>query len=881
MKKSLTLLFIMFASLMSVQAVAQQHLVVQAPDVVAVGEPFRVVFTANGVISDFEWGITDDFVLMWGPQKGTKSIISIVNGKRESSKTETYTYLLQASKKGKFTLPGASCNVDKTQCSTSSITIEVVEGETDAAGQQNQQGGSQQGGGQQAGQAAGQQGGSDPAITGTVPSEDIFLRLNLSQKQAVKGEPIDAVLKIYTRADISGFEDFKLPTFNGFWSKATYEPQNLEFRRENVGGKIYNAAVIRRYTLIPQQEGSVTIDPSEVVCQIRVRAQGRTGSIFDDFFDSYQTVRKRISTGPVVVRVNPLPSGAPASFGGGVGEFDITAKFSTDSISANEAASLIVTVSGKGNVSMLSAPKIEFPSDFELYDTKTTDRSSDSGTSGSKTFEFPFIARSYGDFTVGPVNYSYYDISKKQYVTISAPAVTLKVSSDGMTDPASAGGLTGAVRQAVKNIGSDIRFIATDGAGLRTKGRFLVTSPLFYILLAVLAALYFILASVIGKVREMKADVVGTRNRKANKMATARLRRSKEYLDKGLVGAYYEELHKAVLGYVADKLSMPQSDLSKENISGNMAAKGVSEKVIEDLMNIINTCEMARYAPDYTPEQMEEQYKAATQTIMAIESGVKKGAKKVQGAATAIVLLLGLGFSAWAQEDVKDIWESAAQDYTAGEYQSALEKYLSIEASGKTSDKLCYNIGNAYFKAGDLGHSVLYYEKALKLNPGYADAQFNLDIARESVQDKIEVVPEFILKKWVKDFAHGLSSDGWAVLALVSAMLALALLLCFKFAGRTGIRRLSFILAMAAALMFVVSVLFAFDLRGDVTSEDSGIVMLPVSSVKSSPADNGKSVFILHEGTKVEILDRLGDWVKVEIADGRQGWMPASDMEVI
>lgn len=878
MKRYLTLILIMLAAMASVSAAAQ-NLKVQAPNVVAVGEPFRVVFTADGDITDFDWSVTDDFALMWGPQKGTMSSVSIVNGKRESSKTETYTYLLQASAKGTFTLPGASCKINKQQCSTSSFQIEVVEGDSTSSGSQSQ--GGNQGGSQQSGAAAGQQSGSDPAISGTVPSEDIFIRLNLSQRSAVKGEPIDAVLKIYSRVDISGFEDFKLPTFNGFWSKATYEPQNLEFRRENINGKIYNAAVIRRYTLIPQQEGTVTIDPSEVVCQVRMRAAGRTGSIFDDFFDSYQTVRKRISTGPVTVRVTGLPAGAPASFGGGVGEYNITARFSTDSISANEAASLIVTVSGRGNVSMLSAPKIEFPSDFEVYDTKTTDHSDASGTSGSKSFEYPFIARSYGDFTVGPVKYSYYDIAKKQYVTISAPEVTLKVSSDGMTSQGGTGGMVGTVRQAVKNIGSDIRYIATDGAGLRTSGRFLVTSPLFYILLAVLAALYFILAAAISKVREMRADVVGTRNRKANKMATTRLRRSKEYLDKGLVGAYYEELHKAVLGYVADKLSMPQSDLSKEKISGSLAAKGVSEKVVEDLMNIINTCEMARYAPDYTPEQMEEQYKAATQTITAIESGVKKGAKKVQGAATALVLLLGLSLSLGAQENNREIWAEAAQEYADGEYQSALDKYLSIEASGKTSDRLCYNIGNAYYKTGDLGHSVLYYEKALKLNPDNADAKFNLEIARESVQDKIEAVPEFILTKWVKDFEHGMSSDGWAVLALVSALVALALLLCFRFSGRTGIRRLSFILAMVAALMFVLSLVFSFNLRSDITSEDSGIVMLPVSSVKSSPADNGKSVFILHEGTRVEVLDRLGEWVKVEISDGRQGWMPASDIEVI
>ena len=858
-----------------------QSLKIEAPNVVAVGEPFRVVFTADGKISDFVWAEPEGWTLMWGPQKGTSSSITIINGKRESSKTESYTYLFSAEKKGTYTIPVAECKVDGTPCSTSPVRVEVVEDDSYSAaqggGSQNSQGGGSQSSGS-ASQGSSQK-SNDPAITGTVSNEDIFMRLNLSKTSAVKGEPVTAVLKLYTRQDIAGFEDFKLPTFNGFWSKETYAPTNLELKREEVGGKIYNTTVIRRYVLIPQQEGTIVIEPAEAVCQLRVRAQGRGRSIFDDFFDSYQTVRKRVATPTINFRVTPLPAGAPSSFAGGVGQFNISARFSTDSISANEAASLIVTVSGKGNVTMLSAPKVQFPNDFDMYDVKTTDRSESNGTMGSKVFEYPFIARSYGDFTVGPIKYSYYDDSKGQYVTTEAPAVTIKVSSDGMESEGASGGPAGGVRQSVRNIGSDIRYIATGNPGLRPKGKFFVASWPFYAILAAIIALFFIISAILSKVQASRADVAGTRNRKANKVATERLRRSKGYLQQGLVGAYYEELHKAVMGYVSDKLTMPQSDLSKENIGEALSERGVAQETIDSLMNIISTCEAARYAPDYTPEQMETQYRDALQTISAIESSVRRAVKTGRKAAVAglVALLMGLSLNAEAEP----LWDGAAEAYSAGNWQEALDMYKQIESQGKVSDRLYYNIANAYYKNGDLGECILYYEKALKLNPSNADAKFNLGIARESVLDRIEVVPEFILVKWVRDAKYLLSSNAWAWIALGAILLVAVLLLVFRFARSRGGRTVAFVFACLALLAGIVAYIFSLSERGDVISERQAVVMQPVTSVKSSPGEEGKSLFILHEGTKVQVLDKLGSWDKVEISDGRQGWLPAADVEVI
>ena len=470
MKRRILTLMLLLSALTG----AAQTLKVEGPGVVAADETFRIVFTADGRMSDFEWPGTDDFDVVWGPQKGSMSSTSIVNGKRTSTHQETVTYLLQPRKTGTFTLPGATASVDKNSVSSSTLKIEVV-----AAGGQTQTQPQGNSGGSQSGQQTQpeRRENNDPAVTGTVSNQDIFLRLTLNKTNVVKGEPITATLKLYTRTDIAGFEDIKFPTFNGFWSKETVTVNNLEFKRENVNGTIYNAALVRQYALIPQQSGTLTIDPAEMVCQLRVRtSSGSPLSIFDDFFDQYQTIRKRISTPSIQVKVRDLPAGAPASFAGGVGDFKVSAKMSKEGIKSNEAASLIVTISGNGNLSMLEAPKVDFPPDFEVYDLKSTDKTSASGTSGSKTFEFPFIPRSHGDFVIPSIEYTYYDNAHGKYVTTSTGDIPVSVEKG---EEIAGGGVAvaGSNRQSVRSLSEDIRYIALGDGHLRRKTASLPALP--------------------------------------------------------------------------------------------------------------------------------------------------------------------------------------------------------------------------------------------------------------------------------------------------------------------------------------------------------------------------------------------------------------------
>lgn len=877
MKRRILTLMLLLSALTG----AAQTLKVEGPGVVAADETFRIVFTADGRMSDFEWPGTDDFDVVWGPQKGSMSSTSIVNGKRTSTHQETVTYLLQPRKTGTFTLPGATASVDKNSVSSSTLKIEVV-----AAGGQTQTQPQGNSGGSQSGQQTQpeRRENNDPAVTGTVSNQDIFLRLTLNKTNVVKGEPITATLKLYTRTDIAGFEDIKFPTFNGFWSKETVTVNNLEFKRENVNGTIYNAALVRQYALIPQQSGTLTIDPAEMVCQLRVRtSSGSPLSIFDDFFDQYQTIRKRISTPSIQVKVRDLPAGAPASFAGGVGDFKVSAKMSKEGIKSNEAASLIVTITGNGNLSMLEAPKVDFPPDFEVYDLKSTDKTSASGTSGSKTFEFPFIPRSHGDFVIPSIEYTYYDNAHGKYVTTSTGDIPVSVEKG---EEIAGGGVAvaGSNRQSVRSLSEDIRYIALGDGHLRKKDRFFAGSPLFYALMLAIFLAVFIVDRLLRFSRARRADVAGSKNRRANRMARARLKSAESYLKQGLGGAYYEELHKALTGYVSDKLMIPAADLSKDSISEKLRERGVRDESIAALTGLIDQCEFARYAPESEQRQMENEYNEALNVISDIESQLKNpkaaSGKKVAGA-TLLVLLLSLAMPAAAQEDVSSLWEKAGEAFAAGQWQNALNCYQMIEGEGLVSDDLYYNIGNTFLKLQDNAHAILYYERALKLNPSHADAAHNLEIVRQMTLDKIDEVPDFILVSWFHNLRQGLSANAWAWITLGLLLLAGILLTVFRSGAPRPLRKVSFILSCIVLVLAIFTFIFSLQQKRAVTRQDSAIVTAPVCSVKSSPAEGGKTVFVLHEGTKVRLLDDVGDWARIEIADGRQGWAQGFTFEII
>ena len=854
----------------AIVASGQTDIKVEAPNVVAADEQFNVTFIIEGEEnpSDFQWSSGSDFQVLWGPQSGRSTSIQIINGKRTKSVQTTYTYVLRPASSGRFSLPPATAKVNGKEIRSGQVAIQVA-----AAGAASSS--SQQRSAQQPRQTQ-QAGGAG------IQDSDIFLKMDLSRTKAVVGEPIIVTLKLYQRVNIGGFENVVFPTFNGFWSQEIEAPTNIEFSREVYDGQIYNSALLRKFVIIPQQQGQVKIDPAEMVCLVNVRVSSGGTSIFDGFFDDYRTVRKKISTGAVTVNVSPLPAGAPASFGGGVGSFSISAKLSRDTLKTHEAASLLVTVSGKGNISLLEAPKVKFPPDMEVYDTKVSEKVDQGGLSGSKYYEFPFIPRSYGDFVIEPVKYSYYDVNQGRYVTLETEPIPVAVVRGNETD---AGGVVvaGPSQKDVRTLGSDIRFISTKAPALVSKGQFLVGSAIFWILSAVLLMLAVVSWLVFRRMAARRADVVGTRNRKATKMALKRLHLAGTFLKQDLHTAFYEELHKALLGFISDKLNIPFAELSRERISQALKDEKVSDSYADTFIGILDACEFARYAPDSGHEAMAAHYEQAVDVISSIDSNMK-GKKGAASHAVALVLLMMVPMAASAQNEayVDSLWNVANEAYAEGRWTDAVKDYEMISEMGLESASLYCNTGNAFFKDGNVPMAILYYERALKIDPSYADARYNLELMNATIQDRIDPVPEFILKVWMRDACYIMDSDAWAVCFLVFFALTLAMALVFLLAPSAGGRRAGFFSGIIMLILAVFSVSFAIWQKNDYVNADEAVVMRPVASVKSSPAtESSTDLFILHEGTKVKIVDEVGRWNNIELADGRQGWLPSEDVEVI
>lgn len=867
-------LFLTFAAaLTAIISFAQTEIQVQVHNVVAEDEQFNVTFIIEGEdkSSDFEWSPGDDFQLLWGPQQGRSTSVQMINGKTTKSVQTTYSYVLRPVKTGKFTISRAVAKVKGKEIYSDPVTVEVV-----ASGSSSSQ--------PSQGSSAPRQGsGHRQQSNGVVQDDDIFLTLTLSRSNVVVGEPVTATIKLYQRVNVAGFESVNFPTFNGFWSQEIDAPVNIEFTRETFNGQIYNSALLRKFILIPQQQGQVRIDPAELVCLVNVRVSSGGASIFDGFFDDYRTVRKKVMSKPLTVDVSPLPSGAPASFGGGVGEFSISAQLSRDSLKTHEAASLIVTISGRGNVSLLEAPKVVFPPDMEVYDTKVSDKIDKSGLSGSKVYEYPFIPRSYGDFTIAPVKYSYYDVTKKQYVTLETQPLPVTVERGNEPDGVAitAGGQ---MPKDVKNLATDIRFINTKASGLAPKGDYLVGSAVFWALIALLVVAATVCWAGLRRMAARKADVVGTRNRKATKMALKRLHLAGTFLKQNLHTAFYEELHKALLGFIADKLNINVSELSRERISEALKEGNVGERYIETFIGILDACEFARYAPDSGHDAMAAHYDNAVDVISSIDSAMKAGKSAGKGAVLALLVLMSLPFAAEAQDKgyVDSLWNAANQAYTEGRWSDAIDGYGLISGMGLESAALYCNTGDAYFKDGNVAKAILYYERALKLDPSYSDARFNLELLNSGIQDRIDPVPEFLLKAWTRDLCYIMDSDAWAVCFIVFFALTLAMALLFILAPTAGGRRTGFFTGLVMLVIATLSLTFSIWQKRDSMRADDAVVMRPVTSVKSSPSsESSTDLFIIHEGTKVKIIDAVGQWNNIELADGRQGWIPSGDIEII
>ncbi|MBS3807286.1 MAG: protein BatD [Bacteroidales bacterium] len=583
----------------------------QAPNVVRQGQQFRLTFTVNSQAEDFQAPDIENFTVLAGPSTSSSTNVSIINGKMTRNYQLSYTYVLQTNEKGRFSISPARVEVDGDVYESNSLTIEVIGQKQDASGGTQQPSQGREGSGQSQTPQAKPQG------------DELFVRVLINKNRVYREEPLVATIKLYSKLNISGLENVKFPDFEGFYKQEIETPTLRQLDKENVNGEIYGTGILRKYLLFPQKSGRLKIGAFQVDAIVQKKVEGQSRSIFDDFFGSFENVRMSVKSDPVTVQVNSLPSGKPADFSGGVGSFDIRASLDKKQVPANEGVTFTLDISGKGNLKVLDPPRVDFAPDLEVYDPRISNdiRVSEGGAQGNKTIEYLIIPRHAGDYRIPPVRLSYFDLGSGSYRRVETQPFTLEVEP-GKGD-STAGVSRSYSKKDVSMIGSDIRYIQTDGFELDERRVFLFGSPGFYMVYIGGAVLFVGLFFFYRKRQRENADVALLKNKKANKYARKRLKDASGYLKQGDKDRFYEEILKAMWGYLSDKLGIPVAELSRDSAREKLQAREVSQQISDQFLELIDNCEYARFAPSADEERMDRLYQDALTMISALQQKLK------------------------------------------------------------------------------------------------------------------------------------------------------------------------------------------------------------------------------------------------------------------
>lgn len=845
---------------MAVIAAAAQRLVADAPAEVAVGEQFRLTYTVNTQnVNGFRVGtIPAELEVLMGPSTSSQSSFQMVNGHTSSSSSITYTYIICANKAGTYSIPAAHISVGGKTIASNQLRIKVS-----GASRQGAQG--QQGQGE---------GGLRPAGS-RISGSDLFIKVSANKRSVHEQEPILLTYKVYTLVDLTSLKG-NMPDLKGFHTQEVQLPQQKSYKIETVNGRPYRTVTWSQYVMFPQITGKLEI-PSITFDGIVIQ-QNRDVDPFEAFFNGgsgYVEVKKKIKAPGLTIQVDPLPA-RPAGFSGGVGSFTISAQLNKTDIKANNPVTLRVIVSGRGNLKLIKKPEVKFPKDFDTYDAKVTDKTklTSNGVEGNMVYDFLAVPRNQGKYEIPPIEFVYYDTEANAYKTVKTQAFTLNVAKG--SGSASVSDYTGDA--ADDQLNKDIRGIKTGDADVHDIGDFFFGSTAYWVAMCVLAAIFVSLFVVFRHRAIANANIDRMRGKKANKVATKRLKKANRLMLDGKASLFYDEVLRALWGYVGDKLSIPVEKLSRENISQRLAERSVGDETIALFIGALDECEFERYAPGDVKGNMSKTFEAAMTAIMRIEETMKK--RKKSAAATATVLLLAL--MAWLPSDAGAITKANADSaYARQQYQQAIKDYEELLHDG-VSAELYYNLGNAYYRTDNITRAVLNYERALLLSPGDGDIRFNLQMARSKTIDKITPESEMFFVTWYHALVNIMSVDGWARTALVSFALAIVLALAYLFSARIWVRKVGFFGGLAFIAVFILANLFAYQQRQELVNRTGAIIISSAVPVKSTPSKSGTDLFILHEGTKVEITDgTMRGWKEIRVADGKEGWIETSKIEII
>ena len=842
-----------------------QHISVSAPSHVAAGENFRVAYTINtSDVEEFRMGgVQDGLEVIAGPYTSSQSSYQMINGHTSSSSSVTITYTLYAAKNGSFTIGASHALVGGKRLSSRPVKIQVSGHAQRTNGAPNMHG--QNSYDQPHMRSAGS------AISGS----DLFIKVSASKKRVHEQEPILLTYKVYTQVDLTQLEG-KMPDLKGFHTQEVPLPQQKTFHTETVNGRPYKCVTWSQYVMYPQMTGRLEI-PSITFKGIVVQ-QNRNVDPMEAFFNGgsgYVEVKKDIKAPGITLQVDPLPQ-RPANFSGGVGKFNISASLDKKEVKAGEPITLRVVVGGIGNLKLLKQPVVNFPKDFDKYDAKVTDKTrlTANGVEGNMVYDFLAVPRNQGSYTIPSVELTYYDTGKNAYKTIKTQPFKVEVEKGDGTSAAS---------EDFASQDKDIHTIKLGKAEQHKADEMFFGSFGYWISLLMPLIAFVVLLIVFRRRAIENADIVKKRSNRAGKIATKRLRLANKLMLQGKQGEFYDEVMRALWGYMSYKLNMPAEKLNRDNIRETLGRHFVDDATIEKFTTALDECEFERYAPGDAAGNMNRTFESAMTAIMDIENAINEARKnqKKHPAGYSFVWLL-LAMICFGGTSAKAVTKNNADtEYQKGNYQQAIRDYEEILKNGESAE-IYFNLGNAYYRTDNITKAVLNYERARLLSPGDDDINFNLQFARSKTIDKITPQSEMFFITWYKSLVNFTSVDNWAKTGILCIVMALLLVLLYLFGPQLMLRKIGFFGGLAFFVIFLLSNLFAFQQKQALDNRTGAIIMTPSVNIKKTPAKNSADQFVLHEGTRVDIIDKgMTDWRCIRVGDGREGWIETKAIEEI
>ena len=839
-----------------------QRVVVHAPARVTAGENFRLEYSVNTddaqriLLGD----VPDAFEVVYGPSVSQQTSYSVINGHASSSASTTFTYMLMGTKSGTFTIPPAHVVIGGTNVASQPVKVTVVGSAQPSSSGNNKT---------KFHQDDYDDVDSKMQKAGTpISSSDLFIRVSANKTHVFEQEPILLTYKVYTILDLTQLIG-KMPDLTGFHTQEVPLPQQKRFHIENVGGRNYKCVTWSQYVMYPQMTGKLEI-PS-ITFTGTVVQRNTSADPFERFFNGgsgYEEVEREIEAPGLTVQVDSLPQ-KPDNFSGGVGKFNISAQIENQEVKAGDPVKLRVVVGGTGNLKLIKQPKVEFPKDFDQYDPEVSDKTSltTNGVEGNMVFDYLAVPKNPGEYTIPAIELVYYDTTTKKYETATTQPFTVNVTpGDG----------TSTVENFTDMRDKDIHPIKRGKSNVQGDGDFFFDSKAYWIWILIPLAIFVALLFIFRKRAIDNANIIKMKARNANRVATKRLREANRLMLKGENNAFYDEVLKALWGYVGDKLNMPEEQLSRENVREKLTEHGVQDATVDKFVEALDECEFERYAPGDAKGNMNKTFESAMKAIMDIENTMKNKKRSAASHTALVILAVLMPLSVGAVTK-----ENADEAYLKGDYQQAVNDYEELLKQGKSAE-LYYNLGNAYFKIDDITKAILNYERAHLLSPGDNDINFNLQFARSKTIDKITPQTEMFFVSWYNALVNFTSVDRWATIAVVSIILVLTLLLLYLFAESVALRKTGFFGALVFLLLFIMANIFAFQQKRMLENRNGAIIVSPSVTVRKSPAGNAETAFVLHEGTRVDITDKsIKGWKEIKMPDGREGWLTNDNIEEI